>query len=68
MAAPAWVWVTTRNASFGVVVRDGVIIEAAPIARWAVGKDERLVADRFRRQGAVFERLRDEDLMEEADA
>ncbi|MET8864657.1 hypothetical protein ABZW11_17105 [Nonomuraea sp. NPDC004580] len=49
-----WVWVSMPHATFAVVVRDGRVSDAAPIARWAVGKPERQVADYFRRKGATF--------------
>jgi hypothetical protein len=44
-------------ATFGLLVEDGVVVHAPPIARWAVGKDERTVADYYRRHGATFDRL-----------
>lgn len=52
-----WVWVSLTYATFGVQVRDGVVIDAAPIARWAIGKPESVVADYYRRKGATFVRL-----------
>ena len=52
-----WVWVSLDYATFGVCVEHGVIVDAAPIARWTIGKPERHVADYYRRRGARFERL-----------
>lgn len=49
-----WVWVSLPHATFAVVSRGGRVVDAAPIARWAVGKDERFVADYYRRKGAEF--------------
>lgn len=49
-----WIWVSLTYATFGIATRDGVVVDAAPIARWAVGKDERFVADFYRRKGAQF--------------
>lgn len=54
-----WIRVVMPRAVFAVVVRDGVVVDAAPIARWAVGQDERKVAAWFRARGARFEPLRD---------
>jgi hypothetical protein len=51
------IWVSLPHATFGLVVRAGKVIDAAPIARWAVGKDERYVADYYRRKGAAFRPL-----------
>lgn len=52
------IWVTVpRWATFGLIVRDGRVVEAAPICRWAVGEKERTVADYLRQRGARFERL-----------
>jgi hypothetical protein len=53
-----WVWVSLPWATFGLAVRDGVVVDAAPIARWTIGKPELDVAAYWRRRGAVFARLR----------
>ncbi len=52
-----WVWVSLSYATFGIAVRQGRVVDAAPIARWAIGKDERFVADYYRKKGAIFVRL-----------
>lgn len=49
-----WIWVSMPHATFAVAVAHGVVVEAAPIARWAVGKPEHVVAAHFRRRGAHF--------------
>lgn len=41
-------------ATFLIAVKDGNIVDTAPIARWSLGKNERTVAAYFRRQGATF--------------
>lgn len=53
--------VTTAYATFGLAVRDGRVVHAAPIARWTIGKSEESVAAHFRRRGATFTPL---DVME----
>jgi len=55
-----WVQITLKFATFALGIRDGTIVEAAPIAKWTLGKDERFVADYYRRRGATFNRLPDE--------
>jgi hypothetical protein len=52
-----WIWVSLPWATFGVAVQGGRVVDAAPIARWAIGKDERAVADYYRRRGARFVKL-----------
>jgi hypothetical protein len=52
-----WIWVSLNYATFGLRVEEGVVVDAAPIARWAIGKTERQVADYYRRRGARFQRL-----------
>ena len=54
-----WIYVSLPHATFALAVRDGHVVDAAPIARWAIGKDERYVADYYRRRGARFERIGD---------
>lgn len=56
---PRWVWVSLSHATFALVVSDGRVVDAAPIARWCVGRREREVAEYFRRRGARFEPLPD---------
>jgi hypothetical protein len=48
------IWVSLPYATFGLIVSGGVVADAAPVAGWAVGKDEREVAVFYRRKGAVF--------------
>jgi hypothetical protein len=43
-----------------IEVRDGRVMDAAPIARWTIGKSERYVADYYRRKGARFVKLEEE--------
>lgn len=57
MPESCWVWVSLPWATFGLAVHDGRIVDAAPIARWSIGKHERDVADYYRRRGATFVRL-----------
>ena len=54
MTAERLVWVSLPHATFGLVTCGGAITDAAPIARWAIGKPERYVADFYRRKGAEF--------------
>jgi hypothetical protein len=53
-AMARWIWVSLSYATFGLGIKDGRVVEAAPIARWAIGKPERQVADFYRRKGAEF--------------
>lgn len=38
------------HAVFGIIAIDGVVVEAAPIAHWTVGKAARWVKDYYRRR------------------
>ena len=49
-----WCWVSLDYATFGIAVRDGKVVDAAPIARWSIGTDWRTVAGYFPRKGARF--------------
>ena len=42
------------HATFALACRDGKIVDAPPIARWAIGRDERDVARYYRSKGAEF--------------
>lgn len=48
------VQISMPYATFAVAFADGVIVAAAPIAQWAVGKDVSTVKDYYQRKGAVF--------------
>lgn len=52
-----WYRVSLPYATFGVRVEDDWIVEAAPIARWTVGKPFRYAANYWRRHDAGIERL-----------
>lgn len=48
-------------ACFGIVAKNGVVVEAAPIAKWTVGKDIQYVLNYYRtRKRAVIEEIRSE--------
>ncbi len=58
--ADRMIWVSLPRATFGIVVRDGKVIDGAPYAVRGlrlVGMDERDAAERLRRLGARFEPL-----------
>ena len=43
--------VDVPHAFFGVVVRDGRVVDAAPIGKWLVGRNVQAIADYARRKG-----------------
>lgn len=45
------------HATFAVGVDRGKVVMAPPVARWAIGKDERFVAQCRRELGAVLREL-----------
>nr|WP_062338381.1 hypothetical protein [Herbidospora sakaeratensis] len=48
------IWWSTEKATFGLIVRDGVVVEAAPYARcWARGRSAEELIDKARRSGGV---------------
>lgn len=52
-----WIWVSLPYATFGLAVQDGVVVDAPPIARWTIGRDERGVAGYYRRRQAKITAL-----------
>ena len=54
MADERWIWVSLPWATFGLVVSGGRVMDAAPIARKSIGRDEREVAAYYRSRGATF--------------
>lgn len=47
--------ISLPSATFGVVVAGGVVAQAAPIAKWAIGKRGRGVVSCCRARGATVE-------------
>ncbi len=61
VTADGLIWHSTRAATVGLVVRDGVIVDCPPYARrWAYGRDARDVWRRQHRAGADLVWLPDE--------
>lgn len=58
MSQPVWIWVNLSYACYGIAVQGGRVVDAAPIARWMVGKDSRYCADWLRAKGATWVVLR----------
>lgn len=57
MTRPAddrWIWVSLPAYTIGIATRAGRIVDAPPIARWTIGRDEHTVAAYFRRRGATL--------------
>lgn len=52
-----WWWISQPHATFGVKAVDGVIMDAAPIARWTLGKPEHKVIMYYVNKGARVEML-----------
>jgi hypothetical protein len=52
----AW-YISLPYATFALILRAGIVTRAAPIAGWAVGKDEARVLGYYRRKGASIERI-----------
>ena len=52
-----WIYVLLPYATFALRITDGVVAEAPPIARWAVGKDQHVAANLLRQRGATFREL-----------
>ena len=46
--------IETRYAVFGLTVQDGLVIDAAPIARWTIGERMVDVAKHYQKQRATF--------------
>lgn len=49
-----WIWVSLHYATYGVAVSNGRVVDAAPIARWMIGKPEHECAAWLARKGATF--------------
>jgi len=47
-------WISTPRATFGVVTEQGIVTQAAPIARWTISKTIERVLDYYRQRGAII--------------
>ena len=45
-------WVSLPYATFGIITDAGRVVDAAPIARWTIGKPDRYVYSYYLRKGA----------------
>ncbi len=61
MFATRWVWVSLPYATYGIAIRGTRVVEAAPIARWMVGKNTRDVASWLERKGAIVRWLEEQE-------
>lgn len=56
--ADRMIWVSLPRATFGIIVRDGRVVDGAPCARGRglrlVGMNERAAAEKLKRLGAEF--------------
>lgn len=47
-----WIWVSLPYATYGIETEHGTVIDAAPIAKWMIGKPEVEVAAWLKKKGA----------------
>lgn len=52
-----WIKIDLWHTVITLAVEDGSVVWVPPVARWALGKPEQIVADYYRREGARFKRL-----------
>lgn len=45
-------WIDVGYACFGIIEKDGIVIETAPISKWAKGKDIDYVINYYKRKRA----------------
>ena len=51
-----WYWFSLPYATYGVAARNGVVCNAAPIARWMIGKELSFVMNWCRARGSLVEK------------
>ena len=51
-------WISLSYATYGVIVRDGIVVEAAPIAHWMIGKHWSYCSRWVIRKGGEVRRVR----------
>ena len=60
MTADRCTWVSLPHATFGIVTKDGRVIDAPPIAKWATGRDGgRWLTTYYPERGARFRPVRE---------
>ena len=47
-----WWWISGPRWTFGIAARRGIVVEAAPISKWALGKPVERVLAWWRSKGA----------------
>lgn len=55
-----WWRITTNYACFAFSEKNGIVVETAPIASWAIGVDTNKVLAWYKKKGATIELLSDE--------
>lgn len=48
------IWVSLPYATYGIEVAAGVVVDAAPIARWMIGKDTQFVRSWIAKKGGTW--------------
>lgn len=50
-------WINLPYACFGIVVENNKVVRAAPIAKWALGKDIQFVLNFYKKKKAEIKEL-----------
>ena len=52
-----WIWVCLSYATYGIKVEGGIVMDAAPIARWMIGKDTAFIREWIAKKGGTWKVL-----------
>lgn len=52
-----WIWVSLPYATFGIKVMGGRVIDAAPIAKWMIGKDTEFIRQWIKKKDGTWKLL-----------
>jgi hypothetical protein len=51
------IWVSLPYATYGIEVRGGRVVDAAPIAHWMIGKETSFIREWIHKKGGIWEVL-----------
>lgn len=60
MSGTRTIWVSLSYATYGIEVKDGYVVDAAPIAAWMIGKDTQFIRSWITKKGGIWKVLPEE--------
>jgi hypothetical protein len=52
------IYISLKYATFMIIIKNEIVVDCPPIAKWTLGKDINIVINYYKRKGAYIEKIK----------